>query len=68
VALEEASLELWFSWISHQNGQNQAGWKLHDIRLPEFDTGLIWFETIAEATIQFIRASENTVYLISFLF
>jgi hypothetical protein len=58
VELSMPQLELWFSWVP-EHGQNQPGWKLHDIRLPEHDTDLNWFDSIAEATMRW----EDTINL-----
>jgi len=54
IELHESELELWFSWVP-EDGQTEAGWKLHDIRLPEHDIDLNWFESISEATMQWER-------------
>ena len=62
VALEKSELNLWFSWVPRQDGHAEGGWKLHDIRLPEHDNDLRWFETIAEATMRFNRSIEKVKY------
>jgi hypothetical protein len=70
VALRKPDLEFWFCWIPQQQGQTQAGWKLHDIRLPEVDTDLNWFTSITEATMQFKGAdglvSHTTIFFEQF--
>jgi len=58
VASREANLEFWYTWISIPDEGIDAGWKLHDIRLPEIDADLNWFSTIAEATSQFHDAND----------
>jgi hypothetical protein len=44
-----ARIGLWFCWIP-QDEKTEEGWKLHDVRLPEYDTDLNWFVSIEEAT------------------
>jgi hypothetical protein len=61
VALEEPKLELWFSWIPHQDGQFQTGWKLHDIRLSEVDTDMNWYESIEEDTLRYSQPNGTMV-------
>lgn len=63
MALEKAELDFWFSWHAPQDGQACTGWKLHDIRLPELDNDLHWFESISEATMRFNGAKVNWVNL-----
>jgi hypothetical protein len=65
VAVETAGLDFWFSWLPHQDGQSERGWKLHDIRLSELDTELNWFESISEATVRFNGSNGNTVGILT---
>jgi len=61
VALGQPKLELWFSWIPHQDGRIQTGWKLHDIRLSEVDTDMNWYESIEEATLRYSQPNGTMV-------
>ena len=61
MALGKPELDFWFSWLPPQDGQAHTGWKLHDIRLPELDTDLNWFQSISEATMRFNGAKEDLV-------
>jgi len=65
VAVETTGLDFWFSWLPHQDGHRETGWKLHDIRLSELDTDLIWFESISEATMRFNGPNGNTVRILN---
>ena len=71
MALDKPELDLWFSYNPRQNDPIGNGWKLHDIRLPELDKDLNWFESITEATRRFNVPNGVTVsvdYKISLLF
>jgi len=70
VASQELDLEFWYCWISQADQETEAGWKLHDIRLPEHDTNLNWFSSIEEASIRFrghqqlkVRPDFHSVFL-----
>ena len=64
MALIQSELEFWFSWLPSQDGQSQAGWKLHDIRLPELDSDLNWSASVDAATRHFHGVNENSVKLV----
>ena len=61
MALEEPKLELWFSWIPNQDRHSQTGWRLHDIRLPEVDLDLNWYESIEEAALRYDQTNGTSV-------
>jgi hypothetical protein len=61
VALKGLDLDLWFSWLPYRDGHSQPGWKLHDIRLPELDSDLTWYDSISEATTRVNGLNGNPV-------